>query len=547
MEDRVSLAPDDPKGQKSPQNAMISRDCLLLLMISILLWTLHAVWLLRDTRPPVWDMALHQSYALNYLPDTPVPAMTRYWELSGNYPPFVHLVIALAYILFHPGPHIAVLANLPATLLLFWAVYGLGRRVAGPGAARWACVVTALTPYLIWMSRETILDYWLSAWVASSLLLLLETENFQSRSRSLLFGCACALGLLTKWTFAGFLAVPLAYICIRSRIWKSPERMIHLADSAIVAAGMAGFWYVPNLPRLVRYFVENAQIGAREGEPPVLSLQSFIYYLRLLEGYQLFGLLFLLLAVSCLFVWKKDLFRDGSFWVVSIAGGWIAMTLLRTKDPRFTMPLLGPLSIASGAWICSWGSSLRSRLAQAALVLVLCFQAYIVNFGVRWLPQEMVLLRGHQGSLRWDWNVYMQHYFHILGAPRREDWRQETILRQVAEDAARRGLRPALALVPDLAHFNTANFQLFARLRGLAVRVGHPQSAAKGIESFDGYDYVVMTEGDQGMPWSTTASRSLNQIIMDEHDKFLLLGLYQLPGGDSARLYYLQRGERGGG
>ncbi len=536
-----------PQQQEQAEDSQVRRDYLLLLMLSILLWALHAVWLLRDTRPPVWDMALHQSYALNYLPQMRTPTLTHYWELSGNYPPFVHLAIALAYLLFHPGPHPAVLANLPATLLLFWAVYGLGRRVAGPGAGRWACIITALTPYLIWMSRETVLDYWLSAWVALSLLLLLETRDFESHPRSLLFGCACAVGLLTKWTLAGFLVLPVAYICVRSRIWKSRERMIHFADAGLVTAGLAAFWYVPNLPRLVPYFAENARIGAREGEPPILSFQSFIYYLRLLEGYQLFGLLFLLLALSSFFAWKKGLFRDGRFWVVSIAGGWIAMTLLRTKDPRFTMPLLGPLAIASGAWVHSWGPALRSRLAQTALVVVLCFQACVINFGIRWLPQGVVLLKGYQGSLRWDWNLYLQDYFRILGAPRREDWQQEAILRRVAQDASRRGLRPVLALIPDLARFNEANFQLVARLHKLAVRIGHPQAVTGGVASFDGYDYVVMTEGDQGMPWTVSASLSLNKIVVDEHDTFLLLGLYPLPDGNSARLYYVRRGESAGG
>src|SRR5512137_944107 len=93
--------------QRRVEDFQVRRDYFLLLMLSILLWVLHAVWLLRDTRPPVWDMALHQTYALNYLPDTPGPTSLRYWELSGNYPPFVHLVIALTYLLFHPGPHIA--------------------------------------------------------------------------------------------------------------------------------------------------------------------------------------------------------------------------------------------------------------------------------------------------------------------------------------------------------------------------------------------------------------------------------------------------------
>jgi len=119
--------------------------------LTAVVWGLNAVWLQRDTRPPVWDMALHQSYALNYLPHAPgtappVPLVSR----SGNYPPFVHLVIALCYAIFHPGPHVAVLANIPATLLLFWSVYMLGLDLAGISAARWACCCPASARSWVW-------------------------------------------------------------------------------------------------------------------------------------------------------------------------------------------------------------------------------------------------------------------------------------------------------------------------------------------------------------------------------------------------------------
>jgi hypothetical protein len=169
-------------------------------------------------------------------------------------------------------------------------------------------------------------------------------------------------------------------------------------------------------------------------------------------------------------------------------------------------------------------------------------QAYAANFGISWLPQEIVLVRGYQGALRWDWNLYLQHYFHILGPPRREDWKQDEILRRMADHARETATTPALAIVPDLPRFSAANFRLFARLRGLSVSVDHPQHAERGIDSFHGYHYAVMKEGDQGMPWTTVSSRALNRIIVDEHGTFLLLGLYPLPDGDTARLYYIRRG-----
>jgi hypothetical protein len=179
--------------------------------------------------------------------------------------------------------------------------------------------------------------------------------------------------------------------------------------------------------------------------------------------------------------------------------------------------------------------------AKTAVVLLLVVQAFAIDFGIPWLPQQVVLARGYQGSLRWDWNLYLQHYFHILGAPKSENWKQEAILRRAAEDARHRHLQLTLAMVPDLPRFNSTNFQLFARLHGYPFRVDHPQSAKNGVHAFDGYNYAVMTERDQGMPWSTTESGSLNRIVVDEHQTFQLLEVYALPNSDAARLYAIRR------
>ncbi len=519
------------------------KGLLTVLLLTALLWGMNILWLMQDTRPPVWDMALHQTYAFNYLGDS-APALhenLKPWERSGTYPPFVHLFIAVLYLIFHPGPHIAVLANIPATFLLLWAVYELGKEHAGIGAARWTCVLMVLTPYLTWVSRETILDYWLSAWFAASIVALRKTRGFQSRSWSLFLGCILAMGLLTKWFLAGFVLVPLVYVFVESRIWKSRERSVHFLDALIIPGVIAGFWYYPNIPRLVRRFGENMAIGAREGEPPVLSFQSLIYYLRLLEGYQLFALLFVILFLACVFLWRKEKIADWKFLLLTIAGGWLIMTLLRTKDPRFSMPLLGLLAVISGAWIQSWGKVLIGRVLQAFVVVVLIFQVYAANFGVSWLPDRLVILEGYQGSLRWDWNVYLQDYFEVLGKPRKEDWKQEEILQKVVSDSKMRNAQPRLALVPDLARFNESNFALYTRILKLPVQTHHLKSVPKGIHTFDGYDYVVMTERDQGMSWTTEHSLEMNQIIVDHPEVFRLVEIYALPTGDGARLYFIKR------
>jgi 4-amino-4-deoxy-L-arabinose transferase-like glycosyltransferase len=519
------------------------RHLAFVFALATALWIVHAVWLARDTRPPLWDMAAHQMYALNYLPGGYANPDLQLWRRSGNYPPFSHLVVASAFWLFHPRPHVAILANIPATFLFFWAIFELARMLSGVGAARWTCILVALTPYLIWFSREVILDYWLCAWVAVSLVFLLKSKGFESRSASLLFGLSCALGLLTKWFFAAFLAAPVIYIAVRHRVWRSSRQKENCALAALIAQIVAGIWYLPNLPELFRFLIYNTQIGAKEGEPPVLSFQSFIYYLRLLEGYQLFALLFGVVLLSCFFVCRSRGMREGKFWILSIAGGWLVLTVLRTKDPRFTMPLLGPLLIVAGIWIESWGNGWKSRTARILLVTVLCIQAYAINFGIGWLPQEVIIAKGYQGSVRWDWNLYLQNLFHILDSPKPEDWKLDAILDRMVEDARSRNLSPDLAVIPDLPRFNSLNFELYARMRRLRSHVDHRQSASAGMRAFDNSNYVLIAEKEQGMNWTTQDSPALNRLVLSEPRMFHLLDAYPLPNGDTARLYSILRNE----
>jgi 4-amino-4-deoxy-L-arabinose transferase-like glycosyltransferase len=530
--------PVDPVPLLGTSQYLAVSDWIFLLWCTGLLWCVHALWLTLDSRPPIWDMAMHQSFALNYLPGTDLPEyVSAYYTRSGIYPPFVHLMIAFLYLLFHPSPHIAAYANLPATLLLMWAVMRMGSETAGKVAARWACLLTTLVPYLFWMSRETILDYWLTAWVAAGIVTLRHTEGFRRRRQSILLGCILAAGLLTKWLFAAFLIPPIVFLLLRERTWKSRPQLLNGSLSLAACLLISGLWYIPNLSKLVRYFGENTQVGALEGEPPVFTFQSLIYYLRLLEGYQLFAGLFLLLIISLWASWRKSIIREPGFLACFLAGSWAILTLLRTKDPRFTMPLLPFLMIFPAAWIQSWSRRWWSYSLQAALTAGLFLQAYAVNFGLSWLPQEIVIAEGYQGSLRWDWNLFQQHYFHLLGPPLKQDWKHSDILRRANLDSSQNRERMSVALVPDLPRFNALTFQLYSRLLKIPSRFTRLVLTDQGIYPLEAVDYVVTVDNDQGMSWTTKNSLALNTILERSPDVFIPLERFPLPEGNLARLY----------
>ena len=82
-----------------------------------------------------------------------------------------------------------------------------------------------------------------------------------------------------------------------------------------------------------------------------------------------------------------------------------------------------------------------------------------------------------------------------------------------------------------------SNFNLFAHLRGLHIEAGHPQSALNGIRSFDGFNYIILIEGDQGWAYTTTENLKLNEIVLNHPETFHFLDSFPLPSGAAARLY----------
>jgi 4-amino-4-deoxy-L-arabinose transferase-like glycosyltransferase len=509
---------------------------ITLIALVTAIWLINFWWLSHDTRPPVWDMAQHQEYGLNFLGARyPDPTAQTGGELTGLYPPFVHWLIALAFLAFGPHPAAAAVVNLPATVIILLSAYIVAEILGGARAARWTCAVTAAIPYMLWMSRETILDYWLTAWVIAAIAALLCTQGFRNRRPSILLGFAAGLGLLTKWLFPLYVLFPILYVVLREKIWRSREQMLNAGLALFAAVICSGWWYFPRIPSLWQYFFYNSQVGAQEGEPEILSFQSFLYYIRLLEGYQLFALLFAVFVFSWIWILSKRKNSGIAVLACSLAISWIGLTLIRTKDPRFSMPLLPLLAVAPGAWIASWNRRI-AWVARFVLALLLLFQLYLTNVGISRLPQEIVILRGYQGSLRWDWNLYMQHYFHILGPPRAEDWKQEAVLTTVKIDSESMGLRSSLGIVPDLPRLSVSNFHLFARLLRMEIPVYRLQLISGGVYPLANVDYVLTTDGDQGMPWTTATSAALTGIVANS-DAFRLVRTFVLPGGSTATLY----------
>jgi hypothetical protein len=135
------------------------------------------------------------------------------------------------------------------------ATYGLGRRWGGRRQGMVGVALLATFPMFYSMSRYFYLEFALTAMVALTVYLLLAADGFQKPWVSLLFGVCLGLGLLTKRTFALFVAGPVIAIILSSGLLPAAWRRLkqrprlnwrNLLFSSAGGLALAALWYFPN-------------------------------------------------------------------------------------------------------------------------------------------------------------------------------------------------------------------------------------------------------------------------------------------------------------
>jgi hypothetical protein len=265
-----------------------------------------------------------------------------------------------------------------------------------------------------------------------------------------------------------------------------------------------------------------------EGDPNPVTLQAFIFYVRAIEGYQLFLPLFLVLIGGTILL-ARNFQREWIPIVLWIIGGWLGLMLFQNKDPRYTAPLLPAVALISAQVFQ------RKEALVMLLVPFLLLQHYLVSFGVRSLPPHVVVAPGLEGPLSWHWNLYTQSYFGLWGAPAKEDWRIEHVLQTVSRP---NGPAVRLGMVPDIPRFDSLAFQFYVQLRNLPVTINRLGVFDQGAIASN--DYILISEKDQGFePGSAYTSdlRNINHYIFSHPETFHMVESFTLPNGDVIRLY----------
>lgn len=481
----------------------------------------NLLWIARDTRPPFWDMAFHQTAALRVFDEISqngLRALSTIPQLTSSYPPLYHIIVAAFYAAFGRTIDAAQLANLAAIAILFVAAFAIGRTLLPPVPAAVAAILVNFYPILIWLSRETLIDYWLASFVALAMYFLIRADSFSRRRESAMFGVVCGLGMLTKWTFGLFVALP--------GLWAARKNWKNASFAGVIALVVSGYWYLSQWHLLIPFWNQNTAGGVMEGDPGRASWQAVVFYIRAMEGYQLFLPLFLLFVGGAILLARnyRSSWTPIVLWILS---GWAGLMLFQNKDPRYAAPLLPAVALVSATVFK------QRQLGLVVLFPFLLFQHYLVSFGVRHLPETIVLTKGIEGPLSWNWNLYTQSYFGLWGAPAREDWQIERVLDRVTSVE---GQTVRLGMIPDIPRFDALAFEFYIALRKEPVVIHR-------LWAFDepalwNNDYVLMSEKGQGFAeFFSRDLKRINRYILDRPERFEVLEWFPLPNGEVIRLY----------
>jgi hypothetical protein len=288
-------------------------------------------------------------------------------------------------------------------------------------------------------------------------------------------------------------------------------------------------WYIPQFPTLFTSWQVATIGGQNEGDPARFSLQAWLFYIRALEGSLLFLPLFVVFLAGLLVLvrnWQTN-FPKWTPIVLCVFGGWLGLLFLPNQDPRYAVAALPAVAVITAGL---FEGKTRARMALAAFLVL---QHILVSFGIPQLPERVVLRKGPEAPVRYDWNLYTQSYFGLWGKPEVQDWKIEHVLRRVSENSP----EPAhIALIPDLPRFDVPAFQFTIDRDRYPVSIAYPSSA--DLSEILKSDFLLMSLGRQAaFGLRAPYAQEINDYILARPDQFPLADSFPLPDGEIIRLY----------
>ena len=354
---------------------MNKTDRYLLFFIIFLIIT-NILWFFLGHKPLHWDSADHLSYSLDTYKALKGSSsfsalLINLLDVSWYYPPLVYWASIPFYAVAGTGEFAGFLEMTFFLSLLVVSVYQIGKRTYNAETGLFGAFCIGMFPITLQYGREYMLDLPLAAMCAATVYSLVRTNDFSSRNNCIKFGVMFGLGMLTKWTFILFLAPPILYFLMEGfrKATKKYRIAVNFLLAAIVSLVISLPWYMRNIVQILSNRLNELERG------DLSLIENTFYYLSIIPSQISYLLAFLFIAAIIIFFKSNFAFHRKLplYWFI---GSYVLITIISFKLPRFSIPLLIPLSLLLSAVVFFGEQEVRKREIFAITFTVIA----VINF-----------------------------------------------------------------------------------------------------------------------------------------------------------------------
>ena len=348
-------------------------------------------WTTADNQVPDFDEGMHLTDAIVVHTEIASGHLTAPFSDWNNYPPLVHIVGAIGFLIAGLHESAALLAQSIFFLpMLAGGCYAAGTMAYGRRAGLLAALFALTAPMWVSEMHEFYVDPGEAAMVAASVGSILWSRRFERVGISALAGLICALGMLTKQTYVLFVAGVIVVVILRGgwRNWRG--LLAFVAPGAAVALP----WYVYHYGELSQLTQGATGTGIASGNsnaangitPSRFSAANLSWYFWNLVNHQILAPLTLFfLAGTGFSLWRFARRRDPDDLTpeLFVGGlvGYLGITYVNLKDPRYSLSELVYVAVLATGWITQLRRPLLRRAAIGTFAALAATNFAMVSFG----------------------------------------------------------------------------------------------------------------------------------------------------------------------
>jgi len=309
--------------------------------------------------PQKWDSAAHINLTMLYAEKIREGRFSELPTLSGYYPPLIHLIGSLWYLLV-PQMNAALVLSFVFFVIGLMFLFKLAKELSNDDRLGYIAVILfALLPQAYIELRLFELDLPLTVLLVTSTYYLHKSQKLSLTKYALLFFVFAGFAQLTKWYAFVYLVVPFLYEMIfrdRDTLKWTKKAVRNLGVGVLIGFLLTIPWYYANYKTILDFFGSVASLGELNDPDRALSIASFVEYFQLTWAYQISFPMFLIVIVGTAYLFVKRK-KHTLYFVMAIAVPWIVFTLLKNKDIRYIMPVLPYMSLLLAYFLISLYSS----------------------------------------------------------------------------------------------------------------------------------------------------------------------------------------------